>query len=747
MTKPKDKRKKKTDPEPQPQDDSSVESGRFDTSGLQFRKPTKASSKVVLDERFASVLTDERFQLQIQDKYGRKTKKKNKEQRKEELSAFYTVEDGEDGRNGDRMGTEKKLADSSRSSNKKDNKSSDDESEVDQPGSASRIAYLTALSRGQVDLSSSSSDEDDSSDSDSSSSDDDSENEQTGLEQSGGVLDSSKLEEEVEITEEPTRYLAVTNMDWTNVRALDVFALLSSFTATGALQRVRVFVSDFGQEKLSNLERFGPGGVWKKKPKRRAADDEEESDDENVNDDDDEDIPDGDNVESDFDQEKLRAYEASKLRYYFAVAEFISPETAEAAYKEVDGMEFEHCSADVDLRAIPEADLDSVVKNRPLRDEAITLPSNYTPPDFIVSALQQTNVVCTWDLSDRDRDRTLTMYNSGDRWNALAETEDLKAYLASDASSDDEDGSDNEKAMQLRKRLGLDSEDEGSFQKRGDDSSKSSDSDQSDMDDSESDSDQSSEAGEKMLNSHQKDDSKPDDASSEDDDGGNEKEFSFVPGSLDKKTDLTEKILSKLTGAAKDKTELTPWEVYKEKRKKKRQERRQATRAKRKEVVQEDAKEPVVSAQNKAALELLVAGEEPDDAERNFDMRQLERMEKNKEKTFRGARKRKEAQRAEGVVGSEFDVNVSDERFQAVLDGTDDRFGIDPTDSNFKKTPGMLKILKEQSHRRKTKRSRKINSEMPHSTPAPNISSDSKEQTSGAKALSVLVQSLKNKHQ
>ena len=59
----------------------------------QFRSSSKSTShqnKVVLDPRFASVLTDSRFQLEGKDKYGRKQKR---QAAKEELSAFYTIQE------------------------------------------------------------------------------------------------------------------------------------------------------------------------------------------------------------------------------------------------------------------------------------------------------------------------------------------------------------------------------------------------------------------------------------------------------------------------------------------------------------------------------------------------------------------------------------------------------------------------------------------------------------------------------
>ena len=51
--------------------------------------------------------------------------------------------------------------------------------------------------------------------------------------------------------------------------------------------------------------------------------------------------------------------------------------------------------------------------------------------------------------------------------------------------------------------------------------------------------------------------------------------------------------------------------------------------------------------------------------------------------------------------GGEFDAK--DDRFRGLLDG-DDRFGVDTSAPEFKKTAGMSAVLEEQSKRRRAKR-------------------------------------------
>ena len=721
---------------------------RFDTSKPQFRKQHQRDNKVILDDRFATVLTDPRFKLDVQDKYGRRKREKGKNT-KDELSGFYTVESSvretEDAARLREKSDEHTPVDN-RSEEDNNDSSSDETGDHNNDQPSSRIAYLTALSRGQLDLSSSSSSSSEGEDTDSDNdaeADDESHHSlhDKGLSEEGdneyvkevpGVLDPSSADFNIELTSDATPYLAVLNLDWSHVRAVDVYALLSSFSPPGAVVRVRVFLSDFGKQKLAEEERMGPG-IWKDATRSvgsethssgeenddLADDSETTSDDESGDEEDpltmEEHLPNTGDINSGFDPEKLRAYEAAKLKYYFAIVEFTSPEVADAVYKEVDGMEFEHSSASIDLRAIQRSELNGVIEGRDVRDEATRLPSNYMPPDFIVGALQQTNVQCTWEGGDQDRQKTLTKYTSRETWQSLAESDDLKAYLASDVSSDEDVGSDNEKAINKRKLLGLKSDDEEI-------GSRDSDGPQASGSESESDSED-----EKLS-----------------------KEVTFVPGQ--KKSDLENKIRSKLQSNGGPE-ELTPWELYQLKRKEKRKERRQAARSQRKSKGSSSDEEESLAQggdlsdkQTREELELLMAGESHEENARDYDMRTLQRLEKYKDKKLRGSRKRKEDERAAGATGVDFELDVRDERFKAVLEGDDDRFGIDRTNPSYKETPTMKLILKEQARRRKSKKQRQESSER---TVVPNVSADklSVQKGTGAAALSALINRIKAKVQ
>ena len=742
------------------------EDDRFDTSKPQFRKPKAKDTKIELDDRFKTVLTDPRFQLQTLDKYGRKLSNDVK-RNKEKLGEFYSVKGGKDGDTTQRSkhiderftvdddNPDQSFEKSSESSKPINPEQVDNKAKVDP---VSRIAYLTALSRGEVEMSSSDDDDDDDDvlkedDNDDDSDDDDDDAIGIGQEQPG-VLDPSYIEDitnVVDFTTNASPYLAVMNADWTHFRAVDIFAIISSFVPAGAVLRVTVYPSNFGLERLKKEELFGPVDVWKS-DKRSSHDDDENFDseqDQSANDDDPhegtnnnnemdfgEDImfDTTDDINADFDPEKLRLYEASRLKYYFAVVEFTNPQYTDIAYKEVDGMEFEHSSAALDLRIIPVEEISNVIESRKRRDEANGVPSNYNPPDFVVNALQQSTVQCTWDAGDRNREVLLTKYNvSGQTWGQVSETDDLKAYVASDQSSDEEGSVRiNKKSSRLRSMLGLESDDDDDI---------NNDDDESENNDSES---------QELSQTENEDD--------------NDEEYvmetSYIPGKLHKTATFTDEKLDR---------ELTPWERFQEKRQQKKREKRAALREKRKQVNEErkkgsskvketkkaddffveqsdvnvvDASSPFVKIDTEAEYDGGLVHDRTDD-ERDFDIRGVQRLEKNKDKKLTGARKRKE-ERLTGNVRTDFQIDTTDERFTAVLEGSDERFGIDRTDPNFKETPAMKQILSEQTRNRSKRR--KLNSDKKQSMDkVPDVNALTMKPTSGSAALSALVSSIKSK--
>ena len=249
-----------------------------------FKRMQKDKHKVTLDERFSAVLTDERFSLPDSkyDKYGRK--QTTKKSAKDALSAFYTLEEGGDNDDKDDVpesddnvdydelyaaeaaleeGKEKSEASKTRGLKPKPKvikrqKLKPGET-LPQSEMKHRLAHLNRMARGELE-----SGDDSVSDSSDSSNDSDAE----GSDNGGGEASVwSAVEGPPQTAELPsggeTRRLAVCNLDWDHLAAVDVFKLMESFVpAGGAVLKVAVYPSNYGLEKLAHEARYGPK-LWR----------------------------------------------------------------------------------------------------------------------------------------------------------------------------------------------------------------------------------------------------------------------------------------------------------------------------------------------------------------------------------------------------------------------------------------------------------------------------------------------------
>ncbi|GIL58605.1 hypothetical protein Vafri_13624 [Volvox africanus] len=249
--------------------------------------------------------------------------------------------------------------------------------------------------------------------------------------------------------QEETRRLALVDLDWDHVRAMDVLAVLRSFLPRGGLlERVTVYPSDYGLQRMAEEAAAGPKLILK--PTQRAAvrgaseaaaastrskEDGEKENNKKLRGkaDDDE-----DNDAAEVDKKRLAAYEKSRLRYYYCIVECDCIATALHLYNECDGMEFERSACKFDIRFVPD---DQSFEGRQIRDTATEVPPGYEPPAHFNISLQHTDPKLSWDAEDPERKRKL----QGRRLKTDQELleADFAAYLGSE--EDDDDGEEEAK--------------------------------------------------------------------------------------------------------------------------------------------------------------------------------------------------------------------------------------------------------------------------------------------------------------
>lgn len=262
-----------------------------------------------------------------------------------------------------------------------------------------------------------------------------------------GLLDGQDANGEGIPVGEVTSRLAVVNLDWDNIRAEDLMAVFSSFVQNaGQIKRISVYPSDFGRERMEKEEMEGPPkeifagrkdetNTERRNPDYSEPDDEEdevssvEEDDENIK----KSLLQED-AGQDFDSAKLRRYQLERLRYYYAVLVCSSSSVAQRIYEAVDGTEYLTTANFFDLRFIPD-DVD-FSSDKP-RDECTRIPDSYRPNEFVTDALQHSKVRLTWDAEDGTRKEVQRRAFAASRANI--DQDELKAYLGSDTSDDEED--------------------------------------------------------------------------------------------------------------------------------------------------------------------------------------------------------------------------------------------------------------------------------------------------------------------
>ncbi|KAL7056711.1 hypothetical protein AAHC03_020633 [Spirometra sp. Aus1] len=246
-------------------------------------------------------------------------------------------------------------------------------------------------------------------------------------------------------TETLSRRLALLHFDWDNASVEAIFLALESFLPPGAtLEKVTIYPSEFGMKRMKEEEEHGPRELWESSSTGSAesADEEENGEKNNqpVNqsmkpqgkkhgkkkvsglrnegqeeemDKDEEPLP-GD---MDADERKawrrtsvsqrrrLRRYQVNRLKYFYAIAEFDSVETAAAVYEACDGVEYGSTGIRFDLRFVDDSETFSVPTEwAHLVTECCEVnKTKFVPRAFETPAVHSTRITLTWDKTPAAR--------------------------------------------------------------------------------------------------------------------------------------------------------------------------------------------------------------------------------------------------------------------------------------------------------------------------------------------------------
>lgn len=258
-----------------------------------------------------------------------------------------------------------------------------------------------------------------------------------------------------------TPRLAVLGLDWSCTRAVDVLASLSCFCAPGSrIVSVEVHPSKFGLARLQQEATLGPQVLSALDMKvvhdaaRQRVNNADGGSDEHREDEPQQDEHEDDEEEEQNDEEDkqwreqlaLRKYEEERLKYYYAVVQFDDAKSADAVYKQCDGVEYAQTGLEFDLRFIPnEMSIDTTPRER-----ADAIPDGYQPARVEASSLNTSRVKLSWDADDARR----VVLRRGALGRREQDEQNLRAYLAGGESDDSQQMSDAEVERKKRALLG-----------------------------------------------------------------------------------------------------------------------------------------------------------------------------------------------------------------------------------------------------------------------------------------------------
>ena len=242
---------------------------------------------------------------------------------------------------------------------------------------------------------------------------------------------NEEKEEKIPMGQETSR-IAIQNIDWTNIHALDLYFILNSLCkGNQKVLKVEIYPSEYGLKEMAKENEQGPD---KEIFNTEAIVKTEENKDEQEEEEDEEEEEEIDVSNEGFDPIELRKYELKKLKYYYAIVYCDSVETASMLYNECDGLEIERTQSFMDMRFVPDE-----LKEFPHKPIEVCdhMPANkeYNQEFKPNSALQDTKVKLTWDQGDPKRQDLLYRAFHKEGFNE----DDINELLVSSDSEEDSD--------------------------------------------------------------------------------------------------------------------------------------------------------------------------------------------------------------------------------------------------------------------------------------------------------------------
>ncbi|XP_075904889.1 ESF1 homolog [Nelusetta ayraudi] len=728
----------------------------------RFWEMPERERKVKIDKRFQSMFHDQRFKIKYTvDKRGRPVNHTSSE----DLKRFYKVSDSED---------EEEEEDVSGGKAEKKEK----ESKVERGGAQPGVRVIEEGEDDENDEEQPSDEEEEESEEESDEdleedeeeSDEDSEEEEDLARGKGNIETSSdeddddedrvdailqREEEEIEHdwgelckdaprNDEVSTRLAVCNMDWDRIKAKDLLALLNSFSPKGgAVLSVKIYPSEFGKERLKMEETQAP-------PELRALPDD----------------PEEDNEEEKVYREKMRDYQFKRLRYFYAVVQCDSVDTAAHIYSECDGYEYESSCSVLDLRFIP----DDVAFEEAPRDSATDVNlAAYTPKLFTSGATTTSKVQLTWDETDHERVAAMSRKFNKDELLDM----DFNVYLAS-SSSEEEEEEELEDGLSVSSATVKEEEEEEEKEERSEQQ-------QEEKKKKEKRGEQQISKYRELLRGLQDKEKKLQE------DRDMEMEITWVPGLKE----TTEKLVKK---KLEGKEAPTPWEEFLEKKREKKKQKKKNKRTdeeveeeeedlsddelppdvdlsdpffaeelagadmkknpkgKKKKKKKEEEEEPTAEEEEelqkrRAEMALLMEDDHAAAKHKHFNYDKIVEQQNLSKKKRKKLLKKGE----EPLEEDDFQVDVRDPRFQAMF--TSHLFNLDPSSPSYRKTKATQSILSEKQRRREQAELVKAQGEESHAVATTTAAAAATQEGAGPKrdtmdaGLSLLVKSIKNKTQ